>query len=82
MSKWKLTTKVNLETEPIFSLLEQKYNTPLVEAEYCLEAVSAERTSYTINHRPIDYEKLYHRGDRIRFATRLASRPPTEGKSL
>ena len=32
----------DLETEPIFSLLEQKYNTPLVEAEYRLEAVSAD----------------------------------------
>jgi GntR family transcriptional regulator len=29
----------DLEAEPIFSLLEQKYNTPLVEAEYRLEAV-------------------------------------------
>jgi GntR family transcriptional regulator len=34
----------DLETEPIFSLLEQKYNTPLVEAEYRLEAVSADPT--------------------------------------
>jgi GntR family transcriptional regulator len=32
----------DLETEPIFSLLEQKYSTPLVEAEYQLEAVSAD----------------------------------------
>jgi GntR family transcriptional regulator len=32
----------NLETEPIFSLLEQKYDIPLVEAEYRLEAVIAE----------------------------------------
>ena len=32
----------NLETEPIFSLLEQKYDTPLIEAEYRLEAVSAD----------------------------------------
>jgi GntR family transcriptional regulator len=32
----------DLETEPIFSLLEQKYNMPLVEAEYRLEAISAE----------------------------------------
>ena len=31
----------NLETEPIFSLLERKYDTPLVEAEYRLEATSA-----------------------------------------
>jgi GntR family transcriptional regulator len=88
----------DLETEPIFSLLEQKYDTPLVEAEYCLEAVSAdttvaralgiaasspifliERTSYTTGHRPIDYEKLYYRGDHIRFVTRLARRPRTGG---
>ena len=34
--------KDDLETEPIFSLLEQKYNKPLVEAEYRLEAVAAD----------------------------------------
>src|SRR6266481_4453055 len=34
----------DLETEPIFTLLEQKYNMPLVEAEYRLEAVSADAT--------------------------------------
>jgi GntR family transcriptional regulator len=32
----------DLEVEPIFSLLEQKYNIPLVEAEYRLEAVASE----------------------------------------
>src|SRR5262249_31009954 len=32
----------DLEVEPIFSLLEQKYDMPLVEAEYRLEAVAAE----------------------------------------
>src|ERR1700719_1980602 len=32
----------DLEAEPIFSLLEQRYNIPLVEAEYELEAVSAD----------------------------------------
>ena len=37
----------NLETEPIFSLLEQKYRTPLVEAEYRLEAVCADPTVAT-----------------------------------
>lgn len=86
----------DLETEPIFSLLEQKYDTPLVEAEYRLEAISAdatvaealgvpegspifliERTSYTSDHTPIDYEKLHYRGDQIRFVTRLARRPRT-----
>jgi GntR family transcriptional regulator len=84
----------DLETEPIFSLLEEKYNAALVEAEYRLEAVSAdpivaralgiavggpifliERTSYTTGHRPVDYEKLYYRGDRIRFVTRLIRKP-------
>jgi GntR family transcriptional regulator len=89
--------KNDLETEPIFSLLEQKYATPLVEAEYRLEAVAAdatvaralgivagspifliERTSYTTGHHPVDYEKLYYRGDQIRFVTRLARRPRTE----
>jgi GntR family transcriptional regulator len=87
----------DLETEPIFSLLEQKHDTPLVEAEYSLEAVSAdvtvaralgitigdpifliERTSYTTGRRPVDYEKLYYRGDQIRFVTRLARRPRKE----
>jgi GntR family transcriptional regulator len=84
----------DLETEPIFSLLEQKYDTPLTEAEYRLEAVSAdttvalgivagspifliERTSYTSGRHPVDYEKLYYRGDQVRFVTRLARRPRT-----
>jgi GntR family transcriptional regulator len=83
----------DLEAEPIFTLLEQKYSTPLTEADYRLEAVSAntavawaleisagspifliERTSYTTGRRPIDYEKLYYRGDQIRFVTRLTRR--------
>ena len=77
------------------SLPERKYSTPLVEAEYRLEAVCAdatvtralcigagsaifliERTSYSIGHRPVDYEKLHYRGDQIRFVTRLARRTP------
>lgn len=84
----------DLDAEPIFSLLEDKYESPLTEAEYRLEAVTAvpevaqalgvspgsaifliERTSYTEGHRPIDYEKLYYRGDLISFVTRLARRP-------
>jgi GntR family transcriptional regulator len=32
----------DLEAEPIFTLLEQRYDIPLVEAEYKLEAVSAD----------------------------------------
>lgn len=84
----------DLDAEPIFSLLEGKYDLPLTEAEYRLEAVTAapevaqalavapgsavfliERTSYTVGHRPIDYEKLHYRGDLISFVTRLARRP-------
>ena len=33
----------DLEAEPIFTLLEQRYDIPLIEAEYQLEAVSADR---------------------------------------
>ena len=84
----------DLEIDPIFTLLEEKYDIPLVEAEYCLEAVAAdakvaralgiragnpifliERTSYSTGHRPVDYEKLFYRGDQVRFATRLSRRP-------
>lgn len=88
----------DLETEPIFALLEDKYELPLVEAQYQLEAVTAdediaqalaieigspifliERTSYSDGRHPVDYEKLYYRGDLIRFSTRL-SRHPRERK--
>jgi len=31
-----------------------------------------ERTSYTTGSSPVDYEKLYYRGDLVRFVTRLA----------
>ncbi|HLU01523.1 MAG TPA: GntR family transcriptional regulator [Advenella sp.] len=83
----------NLDVEPIFDLLENKYALPLVEASYQLEAVVAdrhvaqalhiavgapifliERTSYSTGEQPVDYEKLYYRGDSIRFATRLSRR--------
>jgi GntR family transcriptional regulator len=85
----------DLEANPIFALLEQRYNIPLVEADYTLEAASAdqpiafelgvpvgtpifliERTSYTVDDQPVDYEKLYYRGDLIRFKTRLIRRKP------
>jgi GntR family transcriptional regulator len=85
----------NLKTEPIFSLLERKYDVPLIEAEYKLESVVAgpevaaalrvkqgspifliERTSYSTGGRPVDYEKLYYRGDLVRFVTRLARKIP------
>ena len=81
----------DLETEPIFTLLERKYSIPLLEAEYRLEAAATEagvasalgvdegspiflieRISYTTGGQPVDYERLYYRGDRVRFVTRLA----------
>jgi GntR family transcriptional regulator len=80
----------NLKVEPIFSLLERKYDVPLIEAEYKLDAVAAEaevaaalkikqqspvfrieRTSYSTGNSPVDYERLYYRGDLVRFVTRL-----------
>jgi len=80
----------NLKVEPIFSLLERKYDVPLIEAEYKLDAVAAEtevaralkvkqrspifrieRTSYSTGSRPVDYERLYYRGDLVQFVTRL-----------
>lgn len=83
----------DLEAEPIFALLEGKYDLPLVEAQYQLESVVAgdyvaqalgvdvgspifliERTSYTEGTKPIDYEKLYYRGDLIKFVTRVSRR--------
>jgi GntR family transcriptional regulator len=80
----------DLRAMPIFTLLEEKYGIPLVEAEYSLEAAAAtghvavglevpegapifriERTSFTTEGKPIDYEMLSYRGDLIRFVTRL-----------
>src|SRR5260370_5525189 len=77
----------NLKVEPIFSLLERKYDIPLIEAEYKLEAVAAEadvasalrvkqgspifrieRTSYSTGNRPLEYEKLYYRGELVLFS--------------
>jgi GntR family transcriptional regulator len=91
----------DLERQPIFSLLEQKYATPLIEAEYRLAAVAAhgtvaralgmeagspifliERTTYSANRRPVVYERLYYRGDHIRFVTRLARRAPAAARVL
>lgn len=85
----------DLENQPIFALLEQKYSTPLLEAEYRLAAVAShgtvaralgidagspifliERTTYSSSRRPVDYERLYYRGDHIRFVTRLTRRRP------
>jgi GntR family transcriptional regulator len=83
----------DLEQHPIFALLEDKYATPLLEAQYRLAAVAAhgtvaralgiaessaifliERTVFSDGHRPVDYERLYYRGDHVRFVTRLTRR--------
>jgi GntR family transcriptional regulator len=88
----------DLTREPIFTLLEQQYGIPIVDAEYAMEAIAApnhvasalgvtpdspifliERTSYSTANTPIDYERLYYRGDAIRFVTRLSRRPPSTG---
>jgi GntR family transcriptional regulator len=90
----------DLENQPIFSLLEEKYATPLLESEYRLAAVAShgtvaralgmeagspifliERTTFSGNRRPVDYERLYYRGDHIRFVTRLARRAPAGAHS-
>lgn len=84
----------DLEVYPIFSLLEGKYDTPLLEADYRIEAVSAdpavaealgieekapilliERVSYSLDQSPVDFEKLFYRGDKLRLTTRLQRRP-------
>ena len=81
----------DLRVMPIFTLLEEKYGIPLVEADYSLEAAAAsahvaralgvaegspvlriERTSFTTEGKPVDYETLCYRGDLIHFVTRLA----------
>jgi GntR family transcriptional regulator len=83
----------DLDVCPIFSLLEGKYDTPLLQADYWLEATAAdplvaealgikvkspilliERVSYSLDQRPVDYEKLFYRGDKIRLSTRLRRR--------
>jgi GntR family transcriptional regulator len=89
----------DLESQPIFALLEQKYATPLLEAEYRLAAVAShgtvsralgleagspifliERTTFSELRKPVDYERLYYRGDHIRFVTRLMRRQPAASR--
>ncbi len=84
----------DLEVYPIFSLLEGKYDTPLLEADYRIEAVSAtafvaealgveekspilliERVTYSLDQKPVDFEKLFYRGDKLKLTTRLRRRP-------
>ncbi len=84
----------DLEVYPIFSLLEGKYDTPLLEADYRIEAIAAdpfvadalgvedrapilliERVSYSLDLSPVDYEKLFYRGDKLKLTTRLRRRP-------
>jgi GntR family transcriptional regulator len=41
-----------------------------------------ERTSFAAEHRPVDYEKLYYRGDQVRFVTRLPRRVPIGERAM
>ena len=75
-----------LEQKYSAPLVEAEYQLEAVCADapvataLCIGVGSAifliERTSYSIGHRPVDYEKLHYRGDQIRFVTRLARRTP------
>jgi GntR family transcriptional regulator len=40
-----------------------------------------ERTSFAADHHPVDYEKLYYRGDQIRFVTKLPRRVPIRARA-
>ena len=65
-------------------LIEAEYKLEAVAAEAEVAAAlrvkqgspifRIERTSYSTGNRPVDYEKLYYRGDLVRFVTRLAER--------
>jgi len=65
-------------------LVEARYQLEAVTANAHVAAALAvevgspifliERTSYVERNRPVDYEKLYYRGDLIRFSTRLSRR--------
>jgi GntR family transcriptional regulator len=50
----------------VAAALRVKQNSPVFRIE---------RTSYSTNGRPVDYERLYYRSDLIRFVTRLARKP-------
>jgi GntR family transcriptional regulator len=71
-----------LERKYSIPLVEAEYRLEAVAAEPDIAAAMhieagspmflIERTSYSTAARPVDYEKLYYRGDLIRFVTRLA----------
>lgn len=84
----------DLEVHPVFTLLEEQYGIPLVDATYKLEAVAADahvasmleipigsavflitRTTFTVDAKPVDYERLHYRGDAVSFVTRLRRNP-------
>jgi GntR family transcriptional regulator len=78
-----------LETKYGMPLVEAEYRLEAVAAgSVVAEALGVEtgsplflieRTSYCAGSQPVDYEKLYYRGDLVRFVTRLARRGK-EGK--
>ncbi|HMF77297.1 MAG TPA: GntR family transcriptional regulator [Bryobacteraceae bacterium] len=71
-----------LERKYKIPLVEAEYKLEAVAAEVAVAVAlrveqgspmfRIERTSYSTGARPVDYEKLYYRGDLIRFVTRLA----------
>ena len=78
-----------LETKYGLPLVEAEYWLEAVAAQPVVaEALGVEtgsplflieRTSYCAGNQPVDHEKLYYRGDMVRFVTRLARRRK-EGK--
>lgn len=88
-------SREDLNVFPIFSILEDKLGIVLHEADYAIEARSAdskiaqalridtgapllviERTVYSSNQRPVDYEQLFYRADRFRYQVRLRRKRP------
>ncbi len=73
-----------LEKKYALPLIEARYQLEAVIADTRVAAALQieegapifliERTSYTSDQKPVDYEKLYYRGDSIRFATNLSRR--------
>ena len=59
----------DLANEPIFTLLEERYDTPLVEAEYVLEAATAELAVATALEIPIWRPDLRDRADLLHLGT-------------
>jgi hypothetical protein len=71
----------NLETEPIFSLLERKHSTPLVEAEYRLEAICAgtDYAAFALQHPWQKCSRQANRREEVRIKAVLRPGAPKTG---